>query len=159
MHDEPTRGIAWVAAAIRILALWLAVQVLLGLPGFIVNWRSRADYGEQAPMMAASLRASVVYQLSALVVAATLWSTSAWLATLVWREPIEPESGQPPAAIDLQRAVLAGFGIYLVVYGLPNLTDLAYGYYSLPAGFSIQQEYASKLTGRAVGVVIQMVAG
>jgi hypothetical protein len=49
--------------------------------------------------------------------------------------------------------------MYLIVSGLPNLAELAYSYYSLPPGFGFEQNLQSQLIGRAIGGVIDVVAG
>jgi hypothetical protein len=149
----------WTAAAIRLMALWLLVGVLIGVPGFLANWYQQGDFGEQAEFIEASLRANLIAQIATLVVAAILWFGSAAIAKFAWQEPVSHGVGGTVTALDLERAVLVGVGIYLVVYGLPNLAELAAGYYSLPAGFQMEQHYSGQMNARAVGVVIQIVAG
>jgi hypothetical protein len=154
-----TTATCWTAAAIRLMALWLVVDLLIGLPGFFANWHQQGEFGEQAELIAASLRANLSAQIATSVVAALLWFRNASIARFVWKEPESSEIQCPVTAIDLERAVLVGVGTYLVVYGIPNLVELAAGYYSLPAGFQLEQHYSGRMNARAVGVAIQIAAG
>jgi len=149
----------WTAAAIRLMALWLVLGVLIGAPGFFANWYRQGDFGEQAAFVAASLRVNLIAQIATLVIAAVLWFGSMGIARFVWQEPVSGEVGLAVTALDFERAVLVGVGVYLVVYGLPNLAELAAGYYSLPAGFQMERHYSDQMNARAVGVGIQIVAG
>lgn len=102
--------------------------------------------------------AVVVWITSGLIVAA-LWGWSDRLAELVWRgreAPAGPSFLEPST---LQQAVLIGFGMYLLVSGLPSLTELAAGYYTLPTGFGLEYSYSGRMWARAFGVGIQMTAG
>jgi hypothetical protein len=107
------------AAAIRLMALWLVVGVLIGLPGFVANWSSRVDFGDQARFMAASLRANLIAESATLAVAALLWFKSGTFARWMWQEPVTHEAAHVASAVDLERAVFVGVGVYLVVYGSP----------------------------------------
>jgi hypothetical protein len=62
------------------------------------------------------------------------------------------------SAGDLQQAVLVDVGAYLVVFGLPNLIELAASYYAIPAGFEAGQEFSGRMA-RAIGAAIQIAAG
>ena len=46
-----------------------------------------------------------------------------------------------------------------VAYGGSDLAELASSYYSLPPGFGFEQNLQSQLIGRAIGGVIDVVAG
>ena len=154
--------IAWTAIGIRLLALWLAVDIVIGVPAFVANWLSAAqsDFGEQAGLMAASFRANLIAQLTAAAVAAFLWFKSDSIARRVTQQtPPLADQKQSVTPHDLQRAVLVGVGIYLVVYGVPDLADLAAGYYSVPEGFQTTTHYIGNMTARAVGVAVQIAIG
>jgi hypothetical protein len=154
--------IGWTAVGIRLLALWLAVDILIGFPAFVANWASTAeiDFAEQAGLMAASFRANLIAQLTAAAVAAFLWFQSETIARRVTRNvPAPTDQKASVAPLDLQRAVLVGVGIYLVAYAVPDLADLAVGYYSVPEGFQTTTHYMGNMKARAIGVAIQIAIG
>lgn len=67
-----------------------AIDVLILLPTYVAQWRTRATYfDEQSRAIARSaLLTGVVGAISALVVAGLLWTTSYALAERIWR-PVE----------------------------------------------------------------------
>lgn len=131
-------AIAWTAVAIRLLSLWLAIGVAIGLPSFLANWLSTYDYGEQAGLIAASLRANVIGDVTTIAVAALLWVQSGSLARFIWRQqPLPEDSKLALTPDDLQRVVFTGVGVYVVAYALPDLDEVTDTYHSMPAGFGI----------------------
>jgi hypothetical protein len=81
-------GIAWVAAAIRLIALWLMVDVLVALPSFIAQWRSRGAYGEGEAAVMAFMVVTLVRLISMVVIAALLWITPRALAERIWHATV-----------------------------------------------------------------------
>ena len=149
--------LAWTAAAFRILAVWLACGTLIGVPGTLGGLFGLSQIEPVQPLSTLLLPAFAVWITSGLIVAA-LWYWSDRLATLVWRDNHTPVVSSLESHA-LQQAVLVGFGVYLVVFGLPNLTELAAGYYTLPTGVGLEQSYAGRMWARAIGVGIQIAAG
>ena len=152
-------AIAWTAVAIRLLSVWLAIGVVIGLPSLLANWLSTADYGDQAGLIAVSLRANVIGDVTTIAVAALLWVQSVSLARFIWRqEPLPGDSKLALTPNDLQRVVFTGVGVYIVAYALPDLAEVADAYYSIPVGFGIEQ-LNEQMKARAFGHAMQIVVG
>jgi hypothetical protein len=149
---------AWTAAVFRILAVWRGANLVTALPGTLGAFQAMLgrESGQSFSLPVVPVAASFI--VSAIMVW-LFWSWSGRLADWVWRGwPVPSESPDlQPAA--LQQAVLAGFGIYLLVSALPSLAELAAGYYTLSTGFGSETNYADNLKGRTIGVGLQMVAG
>ena len=150
--------IVWAGAIFRILAVWILTDILIGVPNALANALQWSDFGPPVPVSAYLIPSLVVWSTSAAVVAG-LWFRSDRLAELVWRDRPAPavSAGIDPATV--QQAVLVGLGVYLVVYGLPHLTELAGAYYAKPEGLALEANYAGNLWARAIGVAIQIAAG
>jgi hypothetical protein len=152
-------GIAWVAAIIRLMALWLAVNVLIALPPFIAQWRTRGTYGGDAEaLFVAGIVAGGVRLVSTIVIAALLWTTPRALAERIW-QPVDDEDMVPLPLADIQLAVFAALGLYLIVIGLPNLVEIAYRYYSLPPRFGFEENFRSQLISGASASAVDIAAG
>lgn len=149
--------LAWTAAAFRVLAVWLACGLLVGVPGTLGGAFSMSQMEPVQPMAAILLPASVVWITSGLIVAG-LWQWSDRLAQLVWLNQAAPAVPHVESH-DLQQAVLAVFGVYLLVVGLPHLTELAAGYYSQPTAFGVDRGYIGEMWARALGVAAQISVG
>ena len=78
MQAKSGRPLAWIAAAIRLMAVWYVLDVLVAMPSLIVTLRTETD-----PRFRWGLYGNVVNAISILVVAAALWSTSAGLAARI----------------------------------------------------------------------------
>jgi len=150
--------LAWTATVFRILSVWLACDILIGVPGTLGGIFGMSQIEPVQPLSAVLLPAIVVWITSGLIVAA-LWRWSERLADFVWRDRLAPAIPLVVEPSTLQQAVLVGFGVYLLVSGLPNLTELAAGFYTLPTGFGLEQSYAGRMWARAIGVGIQIAAG
>jgi hypothetical protein len=110
------------------------------------------------PLSTVLLPAIVGWITSGVIIVA-LWRRSDQIAEFVWRDratPATPLTVQPAA---LQQAVFIGFGVSLLVDGLPNLMELAAGHYTLPTEFGLQHNFVGSFGARAIGVGLQMVAG
>ncbi len=118
--------LAWTAAAFRIMAVWLACGVLIGVPGTLGGAFGMSQVEPVQPLGSILLPAVAVWITSAVIVA-VLWLSSDRLAERVWRDKSAPTEALPES-LNLSHAVLVGFGVYLVVIGVPNLTELAAGY-------------------------------
>jgi hypothetical protein len=152
--------VAWIAAAIRFVAMWTVIDVLVLLPTYVAQWRTRATYfDEQSRAIASSaLLTGVVGAISALVVAGLLWTTSHALAQRIWR-PVDGDDEASPLLEDVQRAFFAALGVYFIVTGLPRIATLAYRYYTLPQRFGLTEEFQWSLVTSAIGGAIAVVAG
>ena len=149
--------LAWTAAAFRVLAVWLACGLLVGVPGTLGGAFSMSQMEPMQPVSAILLPAVIVWITSGLVVAG-LWQWSDRLAQLVWRHQAAPAAPHVESR-DLQQVVLAVFGVYLVVIGLPHLTELAGGYYSQQTAFGVDRGYIGEMWARALGVAAQIAVG
>jgi hypothetical protein len=156
MERGSNMTVAWIAAATRLMALWLAVNVLIALPAFIAQWRIRDTNAEGYALFTAGMAVGLVRFIGTIVVAALLWTTNHALAERVW-QPVESNDDVAPPVVDLQSAILAAIGIYLVVSGVPSIAELAYRYYSLPPRFELQE--SPQLTIRAIGGVVDVAVG
>ena len=152
-------ALQWTAAAIRIMALWMIVTVVVAIPGILLVVFDHDAEATGPWSLGAVLRRLLIREGITLVVAAVLWSNCVRLARLVWPDSAPQELPPILATIDLQRAVFVAFGIYLVVQGLPHLTEFAFALYSLPPGFDLAEDYSRRLRLRSVGVVVQMLVG
>ena len=159
MQDESSTPVAWVAAAIRFVAAWFVVNVLVALPGLMVTWRANPQFaGGEGEFFRANVYSTAVGVISTLVVAAALWSTSGALATHIWRQPAADETTEP-SSNDLQHAVFAGLGLYFIVAGLPRLIELAYRYYTLPRRFGFEEQFQAQLVSGAISGAVSVAAG
>jgi hypothetical protein len=149
---------AWTAAIFRIFAVWLACEILIRVPGTLSGVFDMTGLESAPPLSSLLLPATVTWTTSALIVV-VLWRSSNRLAELVWQGAPATGSRTDVNLTSVPQAVLLGFGVYLVVHGLPNLTGLAAGYYTLPTGFGLEQSYAGRLWARAIGVGVQMAVG
>lgn len=160
MQAKSGMPVAWIAAAIRLMAMWTALDVLILAPAYVAQWRTRATYfDEQSRAIASSaLLTGVVGAISALVVAGLLWTTSEALAERIWR-PVDGDDETSPLLEDVQRAFFAALGVYFIVTGLPRIATLAVRYYTLPQRFGLSEEFQWSLVTGAIGGVIAVVAG
>jgi len=160
MQAKSGMPVAWIAAAIRLMAMWTALDVLILAPTYVAQWRTRATYfDEQSRAIASSaLLTGVVGAISALVVAGLLWTTSEALAERIWR-PVDGDDETSPLLEDVQRAFFAALGVYFIVTGLPRIATLAVRYYTLPQRFGLSEEFQWSLVTGAIGGVIAVVAG
>lgn len=154
---KPYSHLHWVAVVFRILAIWIASETLITVPGFIASWYSMQ--GDDIALQGAAVRLALVRLLASFAGAIVLWSASDWLATVVWRTPESALSPVGWTPIDLQVAAFRAIGAYLLVVGVPDLAELAAGYYTLPTGFGLETTYSGRLWARAIGVGFQVAFG
>lgn len=150
-------AIGWITVVIRLMALWLVIGVLVGLPTFLSNLYT--DFGEQTAFFQSSLRAGIVAELATLAAAAALWFKSATFARWVLPHGDASQSRSRITAADLERAAFVVVGAYLVIYSLPTLVEIAAARYAMPRGFAMEQQSGGRMNARTVGVAIQIVAG
>jgi hypothetical protein len=160
MESRSSTPVAWIAAAIRFIAMWTAIDVLILLPTYVAQWRTPATYfDEQSRAIASSaLLTGVMGAVSALVVAGLVWTTSHALAERIWR-PVDGDDETSPLLEDVQRAFFAALGVYLIVNGLPRIVTLAYRYYSLPPRFGLTEDFQWNLVTGAISGGIAVAAG
>jgi hypothetical protein len=146
-----------IAAVFRILAVWIAVETLVAVPGFIASWLEMR--GENPVFEGATVWPALVRLVASFVGAAVLWSLSDWLASRVWPSKEAASSAGSWNARNMQVAAFRAIGTYLLIVGVPDLLELAAGYYTLPAGFGMETTYSGRLWARALGVGFQIVFG
>jgi hypothetical protein len=151
MQAKSSTPVAWIAAAIRLMAVWYALDVLIAMPSLIMTLRTEAD-----PRFRWGLYGDVVNAIGILVVAAALWSTSEGLAARVWREP-NGVASEAPQMTDVKQAFFAALGLYFIVTGLPRIATIAYRYYTLPQRFGLTDEFQWSLVTGAIGGTIAVV--
>jgi len=152
------KGMHWVAVGIRILALWLLTTTLVSVPGTFAAWY--VVFTEKTPLpRGVALYPSVIYLAVAIAAAVGLWYFSDLLAKIIWRLPDDTAVKIAIAQIELQTIVLRVLGIYLIVIGVPNLAELAAGYYTIPTFSGLETHFAGRLWARAIGVGFQVAFG
>ena len=147
----------WIAAVFRIIAVWIAVETLIALPSFVASWLEMR--GASRVFEGATLWPALVRLAASFVGAAGLWSASDWLALVVWPNNDAATSAGSLNARNMQIAAFRAIGAYLLIVGVPDLLELAAGYYTLPAGFGLETTYSGRLWARALGVGFQIAFG
>ena len=145
----------WVAAVFRIIAVWIAVETLIAVPGFIASWYSTM---EDPAIPTAARWPPLVSLASSFAGAVLLWSASDRLSSVIWRDDSR-FSAAKWNLVKMQLAAFRAIGAYLIVVGIPDLLELAAGYYTLPTGFGLETTYSGRLWARALGVGFQVVFG
>ena len=149
-------AIRWTAAAIRLMALWLALGVMIGLPAFLASWFSAWDFGQETKLVAAGLRATLLGIVATVATAVMLWRKSITIARWIWPEPVADDLPVQADVADLQRAIFVAAGVYLVAHGVPHLIELAASSYAL--GF-LQHDLRAPIEARATGALTQIIVG
>ena len=153
----PSSNQRWIAAVFRILAIWIAVESLIAVPGFVASWLEMR--GGSPVFEGATVWPALVRLVASFVGAAVLWSASDRLALLVWPNKEGTSSAGSWNAKNMQVAAFRAIGAYLLIVGVPDLLELAAGYYTLPSGFGLETTYSGRLWARALGVGFQIVFG
>jgi hypothetical protein len=152
------KGVHWAAVGIRFLALWLITNTFVSVPGTFAAWY--VVFTEKTPLpRGVSLYPSVIYLAVAIAAAVGLWYFSDPLAKIIWRVPDDTAEKTAIAQIELQTIVLRVLGVYLIVVGVPNLAELAAGYYTIPTFSGLETHFAGRLWARVIGVGFQVAFG
>jgi len=151
--------IEWTVAIIRVVAIWLFVQFALLMASSLASFvQFPAPEGQTTPVGYVVLY-FVLGLLLPVVGIVVLWRASEFLARLIWRGSGDLPVEGPLRASDLQAALFATLGLYLIVISLPDLAELAAGFYIRATAFRTETYYQEQLQARAVGVGFQLVAG
>ncbi len=151
-------GVQLTAAALRILAIWIAATVVMNVPAFLGSWFAPASAPFGPGEMAGAWRSAVAQFGSASLVAMALWQGSDWLSRRIWTTAADA----PLVALDaahLQRAVFAGVGILLVTNGVPDLAEIVVAAVQLPDGFVQNEQMLSSRSARLAGIAVQVALG
>lgn len=150
--------ILWTAAFFRILAVWLACGVLIEVPVVLSGVLEAQHAGSDLALRTVIVPSLFGWAVAAIIVAA-LWLRAPYLSELVWRDRPAPEVVSRLDGAAVQRAIFIGFGVYLVAYGVPDLTEFVGRYASMPEGFALEGVAANRARWHAAGIVVQMVGG
>lgn len=153
----PSSNQRWIGAVLRILAIWIGVETLISLPGFLASWLEMR--GENSAFEGATVWPALVRLISSIVGSVALWMASDWLALRVWPTKEAASSAGSWNARNMQVAAFRAIGAYLLVVGVPDLFELAAGYYTLPTGFGLETTYSGRLWARTIGVGFQIAFG
>ena len=160
MAEEQPTHVAWTEAVLRILSVWLFVGLAIGLPTLVASWiavRSSAPNGTQPTVI---VLASAINVLARFVVAVWLWRSGATrLAAVIWRGRTPGPAQLPLNPGDLQRAVCAGLGVYVIVSAIPTMAELGAGFYRLRSVFGNQVQYRTDMLPRGIGAAAQCLVG
>lgn len=153
----PSSNQRWIGAVFRILAVWIGAETLISVPGFLASWLEMR--GENPAIEGATVWPALVRLVASLVGSVALWAASDRLALLVWPNRESSSSAGSWNARNMQVAAFRAIGAYLLVVGVPDLFELAAGYYTLPTGFGLETTYSGRLWARALGVGFQVAFG
>lgn len=150
----------WTVAILRIFAiLWIAKTVAL-IPGTLsfavgeIEDSRSASVLKTAGMVAGSLTFLVLIAMAILI-----WVYSGKIASYIWRG--EPEAGveSPVTSGELQVALIAMLGLYILVSALPGAASTAVYLHHRVARLSANYGYPDGFASRTIGLALQVAAG
>ena len=149
----------WTVAIIRVVAIWLFVQFALLVPTSLAGMLYFPEPEGQSTSVGYVALYLVLGLILPIVGIVVLWRASEFLARLIWRQSGDLPVQGPLRASDLQSALFATLGLYLIVVSIPDLTELAAGFYIRATAFRTETYYQGQLQARAAGVGFQIAVG
>lgn len=119
--------IEWTVAAIRVLAIWVLIEVVLAAPYSAVAWKTFLDVDDfgSGPLEVGHV-ALMSFGLP-LLGALLFWFLAPLLSRLIWRD--QPPAESPSTPITPPQALSVGIvllGLYLLVSSVPALVQVAF---------------------------------
>jgi hypothetical protein len=156
----------WIAAALKILSVWLFVGAITSLPSYAGMLFADFSAASEDPMARAARWSTIggfVGLLMTFAVSVVLWRRSGALAGQIWADA-EPASGRPGelTADRLQLIAFSLFGLYLLLSAAPSLLEQALAYRAiraLPSDFRVDPARSTQLLGSLVLTGLQIVFG
>jgi hypothetical protein len=155
----------WIAAALRILAIWLIAGSVVALPSIVATVSGILWLNESDPLGRLGRWSTIGAAIGILLkfaVGAIIWTRSEQLATRVWSDSRATDApGVEPAITpdDLQRVAFAAIGLYLLIDLVPSVVRQALEYGSLPDmdRLELPPDMQTRLLANLVAAVVQTV--
>lgn len=151
--------VLWTQAIFRVLAIWLAIQILAGIPSVIANYVTFSGAPGVPFSPSAFAWSAALANGGFLAAAAVLWFGSGALASAVWTGIPTSTTDVMLSPVEFQRAVFAALGIYLLGLGLPAFIEPIRSYLLRPEGFTLEPQAAWIRQVEATGAVLQVIMG
>lgn len=156
----------WIAAALKILSIWLLVGAITSLPSY-AGWLIGEFYAPSEDPLARVARwnsiGSFVGVLTTAVIAVVLWRRSGALGWQIWADA-EPATAAPGVltADRIQLIAFSLFGLFLLISAAPDLLEQALTYRTyraLPPEFEIDPQRNTQLLGALLLTIAQIGLG
>lgn len=118
--------VAWTVAALRVLAIYSVIQLLMYVPNLIAAPYTLSSTANLPYGFRTYLLLYLGTPIMMLVVAVGLWLAAPWLASLVWRDQPAEDTGLPPiTASEFQQGLIMMLGLWLLVRGVESIPMLS----------------------------------
>jgi hypothetical protein len=156
----------WIAAALKILAIYLLVRATTSLPSYAGVFVGEFFSPSDDPIARAARWSTIggfVGLLLTVGIAGVLWRRSGALAAQIWSDAQPPIAAKGDLTADrLQLIAFGVFGLYLLINAAPDLLEQALAYRAIrdvPADFSVDPERSTRLVVSFAITVVKITLG